>query len=350
MGIRPGQVSHNVLVGTLFAEHLDYPRPSLAIALEINAAILARHDSFMKDLLARLIAYVFLGSFCVVGPVLLAVALVTAIQRTALLYSGVSADGTVVGKRSSGSAHPSYAPVVKFEASNGRTYVVTSDVSGAEPDFGLGQHVPVLYRPDHPESARLEAFAQLWTMPLVVGGVGAGFSIIPAIVLSGWRRRRRMSSGELDVQDTALPVAGTASPAVRWAIGLLLAGCGIALLARGFGVLSSGSSSLRDSQVLIFVLGVLLSTSGVLVAPCWAEGSRLYRGLGALLISTMAGMFGWIAVYGEASGFSSGAGLGHVAMASSGPVMPARIAFGIGSIVFGLASLHAWNQVFRRRE
>jgi hypothetical protein len=62
----------------------------------------------------------------------------------------------------------------------------------------------------------------------------------------------------------------------------------------------------------------------------------------------MAVMFGWIALYGNAAGFSGGVGIGGASVWSSGSVSLARIAFGIGAIVFGLSSWLAWRQVFRR--
>lgn len=142
-------------------------------------------------MVARLIAYVFLGSFCIAGPLCLFAALGSTLQRAALIYSGLRAEGTVIAKKQMGSTRATYAPVFQFVASDGRTYVVSSDVYGKESAFKYGDHVRVLYRHDHPESARIDAFAPLWTFPLVFGVVGAAFSVIPAIVLASWMRRRR---------------------------------------------------------------------------------------------------------------------------------------------------------------
>jgi hypothetical protein len=117
----------------------------------------------MKSLLGRLIAYVFLGSFCIGGPVLLVIALSTAVQRAALIYSGMHAEATVIAKRPTGTTRVTYAPVIQFAAIDGRTYTVISDVFGREDAFEFGARVPVLYRRNHPELARIDAFAQLWT-------------------------------------------------------------------------------------------------------------------------------------------------------------------------------------------
>jgi len=138
----------------------------------------------MKGLVARLTAYVFVGSFCIVGPLLLIVALGSALQRTALIYSGLRAEGTVIAKRSTGATRVMYAPVFQFTANDGRTYIISSDVYGRESAFRYGERVHVLYRQGHPEAARIDAFTPLWTFPLVFGVVGAGFSMIPALMLA----------------------------------------------------------------------------------------------------------------------------------------------------------------------
>lgn len=138
----------------------------------------------MKDLLGRLIGYVFVGSFCLAGPLLLILALGTAVQRCALVISGARAEATVIGAaRASGSTSATYAPVFQFTARDGRSYTINSDLYGKQSAIRYGQRLRVLYSPDHPKSARIDAFAPLWTMPLVVGAVGASFCVVPAIVL-----------------------------------------------------------------------------------------------------------------------------------------------------------------------
>jgi hypothetical protein len=303
----------------------------------------------MKDLVARLIACVFLGTFCIVGPLCLLIALGSALQRAALIYSGLRAEGAVIGKQQMGSTRVTYAPVVQFAASDGRTYVVSSDVYGRETAFKYGGHVSVLYRQDHPESARIDAFAPVWTFPLVFGVVGAALSVVPAIVLASWMRRRRTSQGEPDSMDPTYVSNNTGRSAARWALGLLLTGGGLALLAVGLRVAPSDSASLNESRVFVICVGVLLAASGVLAGQWAATGSRLYHALGAVAITSMAVLFGWVAIYGQAAGFSGGVNIGGAAVTSGGSVTPARIAFGIASILVALASAWAWKQVFRHR-
>jgi hypothetical protein len=303
----------------------------------------------MKDLVARLIAYVFVGSFCVAGPLCLVIALGSAGQRAALIYSGQRADGTVVAKRSTGSSRVTYAPVFQFTASDGRAYVVSSDVYGRESAFRYGERVRVIYQPRHPEGARIDAFAQLWTLPLVVGVVGAGFSIIPAFVLVQWLRRRQTKGGPPDDSQRARVMTDSGSRGFARVLGVLLTGGGLVLLAVGSGIVSSDSDSLHESRFFVATLGILLAASGLLLGQWVTIGGRLYHGLGGLVVTSMAAMFGWVALFGDSAGFSGGASIGGVAVTSSGSVTPARIAFGIASLGLALVSLWAWKQVFRQR-
>ena len=104
-------------------------------------------------------------------------------------------EGTVVAKQQVGrlkGGAAAYAPMLQLTASDGRTYVVTSDLSGPESAYRFGQHLRVLYQPDHPDGGRIDdASVPLWTLPLVTGVVGATFSIVPAMVVVNWGRRRR---------------------------------------------------------------------------------------------------------------------------------------------------------------
>lgn len=295
---------------------------------------------------ARLIAYVFLGSFCLAGPLLLLVSLGTALQRTVLVHSGLRADGIVIAKRQMASSRDSYAPVFRFTASDGRAYEVSSDVYGREADFNFGEHVPVLYPQDRPQSARIDRFAQLWTSSLVFGVVGAGFSVIPALVWVSWLRRRRIASGDLRGAERLADSTGWFT---RWALGLLLAVGGLVLIALGIGAIAPHLSSLRGSRVFITSLGVLLAASGVLISQWVPRGSRLNDALGGTLMTSMAVIFGWVAIYGDAAGFSGGVSIGGAAVSSSGSATVARVAFGFGAALLALASLLAWRQMLRRQ-
>jgi hypothetical protein len=228
---------------------------------------------------------------------------------------------------------------------DGRTYVVTSDVSGPESKYQFGQHLRVLYQTDHPDSARIDAFAPLWTLPLVTAIVGSAFSLVPAIVITSWRRRRLAAAGE------ALPEGydGIAPGGPYRVLGIVLTGTGVVLA--GISIASRDSAAAAspvETQVLGTCVGVMLAAGGVQAGHWVVPGSRANWALGALVVSSMAIIFGWVAIFGQASGFSGGVGIGGAAVGMGGGVAVARIAFGAFSVFAGAASLWSWRQVLRR--
>jgi hypothetical protein len=302
----------------------------------------------MPSIGARIFAYGFIGAFAIGSAVLLSIAVFSTVQRATLILSGSRAEATVVAKKQVGRLNggaAAYAPMLQFTASDGRPYVVTSDLSGPESAYQFGQHLRVLYQPNQPDGARIDAFAPLWTLPLVTGAVGAAFSILPAIVVMSWSQRRRAGRGEA-LQDKSDHASGRSLP---WALGIVLTGGGLVLAGLGLGSLNSASDTSLEAGVLGISVGVLLAASGVLVGQWVTTGSRTYHALGGLVMTSMAVMFGWVAFFGQASGFSVGAGVGGAAVSWGGGVTAARIAFGIASVLTALASLWAWGQALRRR-
>ena len=299
----------------------------------------------MKELVGRLIAYVFLGSFCIAGPLLLVLALGTAAQRAALLISGLRAEATVIGAQQRGSSRVTYAPVVQFTARDGHAYTVVSDVYGEQSAIRQGERVRVLYWSQHPESARIDSFAPLWTFPLVVGVVGAGFCAVPAILLVAWMRRRASEAGP-DKREAAGIAADAVSRGFHRALGVLLIGAGGSLLAVGLGVIPT-DQRIQGSRILATTVGVLLAASGMQVGRWVAMGSRLSNVFGSVVVSAMAAMFGWVAIYGDAADFHGGVSIGGAGVGSGNSAAPARILFGVAAALTGLVSLWAWRRVFR---
>lgn len=300
----------------------------------------------MKELVGRLIGYAFVGSFCLAGPLLLILALGTTAQRCTLLVSGLRAEATVVGARATESTRPSYAPVFQFTTSSGRSYTVSSDVYGESP-VRNGQRLQVLYWPKHPESARIDAFAPLWTMPLVVGAVGAAFCTIPAIILVSCMRRRA-DVLEPERREAARVAADSVSRGLRRALSIVLIGAGCVLLVMMLDVNPTGSGA-HGSRIPETALGILLIGCGVQVGQWTAVNGRLSCLCGSVVATTMAVMFGWVAIYGDAASFRGSMSIGGATVASNGFAAPARILFAAVSMLAVLASLWAWKQVFRPR-
>lgn len=92
-----------------------------------------------------------------------------------LVNEGGSAIGTVVRLEESESNEGGtvYSPVVEFTA-NGQTHSFESGNASDPPDYEVGDEVKVLYDPAAPNEARIESFAELWLMPIL---------LIPAMLL-----------------------------------------------------------------------------------------------------------------------------------------------------------------------
>jgi hypothetical protein len=300
----------------------------------------------VKQFIGRLIACVFLGSFCLAGPLMVIFALATAVQRAELVISGVHAEATVVAKRQErGSSRPNYAPVVRFTASDGQPYTVSGDFYRPDSAVRFGDRMQVLYQRDHPESARIDSFADLWTLPLVLGAVGAGFCVVPAILWVA-RLRRRVDAVAPDQQEHARVVADRVSLGFRRALSVLVGSGGLAILAAALGVISPDQGA-NGVQIPAIGMGVLLISAGVQIGQWVATDGRLSHLMGSLVITSLAVLFGWAAIFGNAADFHGGMSVGGVGVASG--ATPARIAFGVASLLIGLASLWAWRQVFKPR-
>jgi hypothetical protein len=297
----------------------------------------------MKDWFARVIAYLLVGTFCLIGPLVLMLALVFTLQRLSLVYGGEHVEGTVVAKRSSGSTRVSYAPVFEFKTDDGNTVSASSDVYGPENSFRYGEHVSVVYRRGHPDSARIDTFTQMWTFPLVAGVVGAGFSVIPLLVWTGRRRQRLAAAAALSGDANSLG-SDRLSAGLRTALAVLVIGAGMAALAAALGFVSTSTSSAHASRVPLGAVGVLLTSSGILLGQWVPTPSRSAYALSGVAVGSMSILFGWVALYGEASGFSGGVGGGGVMVSFGGSALIPRIAFGLVGIVFGLGSLWMWKR------
>lgn len=140
----------------------------------------------MASLPARIVAYLILGIFCGVGPLLLLFVAGTGIRRALFVHSSLSAEGVIVGLRATrftSSSKNSWSPIFRFTAKDGGTFTVTSDVAEGRSHWRLGASVPVLYEQAHPENAHINSFFQLWALQAILGTVGAAFSALPFLIL-----------------------------------------------------------------------------------------------------------------------------------------------------------------------
>jgi hypothetical protein len=116
--------------------------------------------------------------FLLVGLVLLARAI--AFQREA-----ISGSGSVVELRVTASMDgPMTSPIVEFQTPEGTTFRCEGTATSPAPR--LGEMVPIIYRPDDPQHARINTFVQRWLFPSVFTPLGL------LLVLAGTCLGRRM--------------------------------------------------------------------------------------------------------------------------------------------------------------
>ncbi len=143
------------------------------------------------------------------------------------------------------------------------------------------------------------------------------------------------------------PAPPEPSRLLRQLLGALLAGAGLYLLVAAFGLVRM--ENMAGSRGLFASIGVLLTASGIQVAQWAGAAGRLYDAMGAIVVTSMAAMSGWVARYGDARGFRTSVSAGGVQATSHGSVTVARFAFGFGAAVMGLIALWAWARVVRRK-
>jgi len=144
----------------------------------------------MPNILQRAIAYLFVGAILLMGPFLVTLAVIAAVRNVLFIHTSIATSGTILEMRPvRGSRHRySYAPVFRYTADDGETYIIVPKNSGRSTSFKVGETVRVLYQHGHPESAKIDSLFQLWAFEMIGGAVGGAFCFIPAMVIV--RRKR----------------------------------------------------------------------------------------------------------------------------------------------------------------
>ena len=149
----------------------------------------------MSTLIARLIAYFFVGVLCAVGPGLLIISIASSIPTARFVLASTATDGKIVSlDRVYYRSRYGYLPVFRFTANDGQIHMIRADSSTSLVRFKPGDRIRVLYLRDHPETARIDTFAQLWMPQFILGLVGVFFTTVPVRILMRKRAVRRRAS------------------------------------------------------------------------------------------------------------------------------------------------------------
>jgi len=94
-----------------------------------------------------------------------------------LALSGTKADGRIVAVRretiSASDQSPSYFITFKFRDSIGDSHTISPKTSlPSYARYSVGDHVEVIYRPERPEYASLDAVDSVYAFPIVVCLIG----------------------------------------------------------------------------------------------------------------------------------------------------------------------------------
>jgi len=68
-----------------------------------------------------------------------------------------------------------FAPLVRFETTDGNTVEFQSTFRSNPPAYRTGQTVSVLYDPEDPQSASIRGMLALWLSTIVLGFIGSMF-------------------------------------------------------------------------------------------------------------------------------------------------------------------------------
>lgn len=135
----------------------------------------------------------FFGIFGAFGVGIFYLCYILLAETLEIRERGIAVPGTVtrLEYKSDSDGGGAYYPEVTFATQDGMEYRFMND-SGSDPaSFDVGEAVEVLYLPESPESAKINAFFSLWggalicgVMGLIFGGIGLGGLIY------GIRKRR----------------------------------------------------------------------------------------------------------------------------------------------------------------
>lgn len=82
--------------------------------------------------------------------------------------------------------------LVRFQAASGT--LIEFRTGGDSAAYQVGEQLPVLYRPESPEQARVNHLLDLWFIPFVLVVIGLGFSLLPLLYARAvWRQRQKVA-------------------------------------------------------------------------------------------------------------------------------------------------------------
>lgn len=127
------------------------------------------------------VIFLAVGLACLVG------AAAAHVRRLDFERSAVRVEARVISllpRRSDHGSSPVYAPVFRFTTNDGQVVRVSSSSASSPPAYEVGQTVPLLYDPEHPQRAEEITFSARYLAPLLLLGLGLPFL---GVGVAAWR-------------------------------------------------------------------------------------------------------------------------------------------------------------------
>lgn len=115
--------------------------------------------------------------FTFIGIAMLVGAFLVYQNTSEFIASALKAEGHVIDFNANRSSNSSttYAPVIKFVASDDKEYKFVSSVSSNPPSYDVGEVVEILYRESNPNDAQVNGSFSLHFGGLMLGILGSVF-------------------------------------------------------------------------------------------------------------------------------------------------------------------------------
>lgn len=136
-------------------------------------------------------AWKYALGFVIIGVASLVITVTGGISTYRFVHAAIPADGIIQKMNLVGSlGHHTYRPTIGFTDQSGQARTFTE--SGSDPPgFRVGQHVRVIYDPNNPSRAHINAFSTLWLDQTFMGIIGLAFTVIGS--LATWQGRKLYS-------------------------------------------------------------------------------------------------------------------------------------------------------------
>ncbi len=137
-------------------------------------------------------ALLFFGMFAAFGLGLMYLTWYLADESLHYAEYGIRAAGVVTGlERRSDSDGTTYYPEVRFTTDEGDVIEFVGNTGASPPAFDVDEAVEILYLPENPYDARIDAFFSMWGGALICGVLGGIFASIGLGFMGAAVRSRR---------------------------------------------------------------------------------------------------------------------------------------------------------------